>query len=402
MSNQTITVETTISAPADRVAAAITSPNGLGTWLCDDARCDKRVDGALLLSWNSGRRHEGRWTVYEPPRRLAWQWRDGFDGPVSTVAFELTEMGQATRLQVTLAEVPADQVDAARSGWAQHLSDLGTYVTSGANARWERTPMLGIVPNTVTKELADERKLPVAHGILIDSVVGDSAAERAGLQQGDVIVGIGPREVRDWPTLNAALTAHHAGDTVDVSLWREGEELVQPVTLMGRPTHAVPDSAKAFEAAVATFTDDTVTRLTSLLAGLGDREAGHKATPEDWSVKEVLAHVAYSERVNHDWLARLAADETSMDWASGAADLHQRVLAALPYEDLLARTIADFRETAALILAIVAADPAPPVWYQTAASLHFSREHIDEHLSQIEAAVEAGRQAEAVAAQITP
>lgn len=65
---------------------------------------------------------------------------------------------------------------------------------------------------------------PVDHGVRISGVNAGSPADEAGLEGGDVIVGIGEHEVADLRAMTEALRAHEPGDTVQVRFLRGGEE----------------------------------------------------------------------------------------------------------------------------------------------------------------------------------
>lgn len=68
-------------------------------------------------------------------------------------------------------------------------------------------------------------------GALIDEVFEGSAADEAGIQVGDVIVSIDGVPIQGIDDLAAQVRTHQAGDTIDVTLLRDGQELVLQVTL---------------------------------------------------------------------------------------------------------------------------------------------------------------------------
>lgn len=59
-------------------------------------------------------------------------------------------------------------------------------------------------------------------GVRLGGVTGGSPADRAGLRSGDVMVGFGDMEIADLYALTAALRAHRPGDTVDITVLRDG------------------------------------------------------------------------------------------------------------------------------------------------------------------------------------
>ena len=93
---------------------------------------------------------------------------------------------------------------------------------------------LGIQPAEVTPEIARQFGLGVTSGALVQEVVPNSAAARAGLRQGDVIVAFGGQRVHSVEDLQAALRRHKPGDRVPVTVWRNGKNVRIEVTLSGR------------------------------------------------------------------------------------------------------------------------------------------------------------------------
>ena len=62
-------------------------------------------------------------------------------------------------------------------------------------------------------------------------------AQQAGIKPGDVIVGIGGTPVRDESELAVALIKHHAGEKVNVDIYRGGKKMSIPVTLGTPPVN---------------------------------------------------------------------------------------------------------------------------------------------------------------------
>ncbi len=58
--------------------------------------------------------------------------------------------------------------------------------------------------------------------MFVCSVEPGSAAEKAGLQMGDVITKIGDTAISDMNDLNAAKKSYRAGDTVTLTIYRAG------------------------------------------------------------------------------------------------------------------------------------------------------------------------------------
>jgi serine protease Do len=87
-----------------------------------------------------------------------------------------------------------------------------------------RRPRLGvaIAPSYVARRLRRSVGLPERDGLLVRGVEDDSPAARAGIQEGDLIVGAAGRDVTDADALFEALAS--AGDTFEVRILRGTEE----------------------------------------------------------------------------------------------------------------------------------------------------------------------------------
>ncbi len=72
-------------------------------------------------------------------------------------------------------------------------------------------------------------------GALIESVEPGSAAEAAGIEAGDLVVAIDGSAIEGIEDLAGQVRTRHAGDTVEVTVVRDGEEQTVTVTLGERP-----------------------------------------------------------------------------------------------------------------------------------------------------------------------
>lgn len=72
-------------------------------------------------------------------------------------------------------------------------------------------------------------------GALIKRVVDESAAEEAGLETGDIIVGFDGRTIRGPRALTEAIRAQEPGDEVSITIVRGGREQTLDVVLRKRP-----------------------------------------------------------------------------------------------------------------------------------------------------------------------
>ena len=85
--------------------------------------------------------------------------------------------------------------------------------------------------NSIDVEPYVSRYYNIPEGAYVTSVIAGTAAESAGINQGDVITQLGDYTVTSHDTLKASVAKYRAGDTVDVTLYRNGDYMTISVTL---------------------------------------------------------------------------------------------------------------------------------------------------------------------------
>ncbi len=98
------------------------------------------------------------------------------------------------------------------------------------NGTYERG-FLGINIAELTNEDIEELKLNITQGVLVDNVVDRGAAQFAGILPNDVIVEANQKKIRSTPDLLEILGSAKVGDTVELTINRDGETLEIPVRL---------------------------------------------------------------------------------------------------------------------------------------------------------------------------
>ena len=94
--------------------------------------------------------------------------------------------------------------------------------------------MLGINITTLNGKLAKEKKIDLIQGVYIASVGEDSAADKAGIKEGDIILKVDGRDVKTSPELQELIALKRPGDKVSLIANREGKEKEFKVTLQSR------------------------------------------------------------------------------------------------------------------------------------------------------------------------
>lgn len=73
----------------------------------------------------------------------------------------------------------------------------------------------------------------ITQGVVIDNVVQGSAAEFAGLLPRDVIVAADGKDIKSFPELQEAISSRRVGETVNITVYRDGDYEDVPVRLRG-------------------------------------------------------------------------------------------------------------------------------------------------------------------------
>ena len=93
---------------------------------------------------------------------------------------------------------------------------------------------LGVLIRGVDGNLVREKDLDVNNGVYVDSLMENSAARKAGVQKGDVILEIDGTEVNNAPQLQELIGRKRPGDKISLSIDRKGKRKTLEVTLHNR------------------------------------------------------------------------------------------------------------------------------------------------------------------------
>jgi serine protease Do len=92
-------------------------------------------------------------------------------------------------------------------------------------------PNLGISWQPITPRVAAIYRLPVQYGVYITDVTANGPASQAGLQVGDIITGIDNTSIDETHAYINTLFQYSAGDTVTLTINRNGRQTQVKVTL---------------------------------------------------------------------------------------------------------------------------------------------------------------------------
>ncbi|HAS62869.1 MAG TPA: serine endoprotease DegQ [Vibrio sp.] len=91
--------------------------------------------------------------------------------------------------------------------------------------------MLGVQGGEVTSELAEALGYESSKGAFVSQVMPDSAAEKAGLEAGDIIVSVNDKAISSFHELRAKIGTLGAGKEIELGILRDGKEMSFDVVL---------------------------------------------------------------------------------------------------------------------------------------------------------------------------
>ena len=94
---------------------------------------------------------------------------------------------------------------------------------------------MAITAGTMTEPMAAQYNIDVTQGVFVYSVVSGGAGDKAGLRLGDVITKMGDKTLTSRQDLSAAMKGYRAGDTVTLTVYRNGQYIETELTFDAQP-----------------------------------------------------------------------------------------------------------------------------------------------------------------------
>jgi len=91
-------------------------------------------------------------------------------------------------------------------------------------AKTAQKAFMGIYLQDIDKDTQEALDLKSSRGVLVEGVVDDSPADKAGLKEQDVILSFEGQKVDDSDQLRELLSGHKPGDEVEVRIIRDGSQ----------------------------------------------------------------------------------------------------------------------------------------------------------------------------------
>lgn len=124
-------------------------------------------------------------------------------------------------------------------GFAINIDSVKTALESVQKTGTIIRPFLGVRYLPLNKEIARSTNLPSEKGALVYRgpnptdlpVVPGSPADKAGIQENDIILKINNQELNENTSLVSVLQKYKPGDTIELTILRKGQEIKVPVKL---------------------------------------------------------------------------------------------------------------------------------------------------------------------------
>ena len=91
---------------------------------------------------------------------------------------------------------------------------------------------IGVVPKEMDAELADKAGMSDIKGVYVENLIEDGAAQKAGIEPGDVILQVNGNDVNTTTQLLEAIHQYRPGDEVDMEVVRNGRKRTFTVRLL--------------------------------------------------------------------------------------------------------------------------------------------------------------------------
>jgi serine protease Do len=134
--------------------------------------------------------------------------------------------------------------DSENIGFAIPINDVKGMVESVITKGKLERPYIGVVYISITADLAKEYNLareqgayiPVASEVSQDPIVNGGPAEKAGLQERDIIAKVGDQVIDEKHSITSVLGKYNVGDKVKLTVVRDGKDRTIDVTLGTAPS----------------------------------------------------------------------------------------------------------------------------------------------------------------------
>jgi len=148
--------------------------------------------------------------------------------------------GEVVGINTLIARMTAGGVGVEGINFAAPMSEIKRVLPQLIEDGRVTRAWLGVAIQELPADAQERFGVRPREGVLVADTVAGAPAREAGIQPGDVIVAIDGRPMRNIDELQSEIMYRKVGETVDVGIVRDREEMTLEVTLDQRPDDAVP------------------------------------------------------------------------------------------------------------------------------------------------------------------
>jgi len=296
-----------IKVTPSEVYFAFTHAISLTEWMCDFATVAPQPGGRMYLWWYGNFYSAGEFISLEENKSIQFKWHSSQDPAPSQVAVTMQDVDNGTL--VSLAHTIPDgnywseHARGFQEEWSRTLANLAQVLETGLDKRLFDRPLLGINISDFNAEIAQAMGVPVHDGIRLDFLNEEMGAYQAGLRKDDVVVALDGKPIsKDFGSLLNAIQGKKSGDKVEVAFYRGPNKKSILMELSKRPIPQIPSDPSGLAKAIRVKYDEGLAALHQAFRDVSEDEADWHPAPDQWSAKEVLAHLIQNER---HWLENL-------------------------------------------------------------------------------------------------
>jgi uncharacterized protein YndB with AHSA1/START domain len=390
-----------IAAPLDEVSSMFTNSTALCEWLCDTAQADAHPGGHLYLWWGSGYFVNGEYQEITPGEKVVFSWHGAGEPGATQVKLTLKRQSKGTGLLLQHQGIGVDNAwkkvrKGFKSDWTHALENLKSVMETGQDLRILNKPRLGFCSlQEMSAKQAATAGYPKRPGLLVQGVEPDLCASKAGLQTGDLLVKFAGQKLSSLTDLGSALQKYRSGDKVNFLFYRGEQKMSAKAKLSHHPALEIPLKAENLAEVVGRLYDHFAVELDNLLKGASDEQADYRKDAEEWSIKDVLAHLIATERELHAWIARQVEGQEAD--ISLRANQPVRIRAIISSFPLLSSLTAELKRNQSETVAMASELPEAFVqrrrsyWRVGYLLMQLATMHLPNHLAQMQATLEHAR-----------
>jgi len=268
--------------------------------MCDIATTDPRQGGHIYMSWRDGYYTSGEFLKLVPDKLVSFTWFGKGEPRNTIVIITMKPRRGGTLLKIThrgmgVGEKWAGIAATFEKEWQAALMNLVSVLEEGPDLRITRRPMIGIITGEFNAGIASKLGIPVDYGLYVSSVLDGMGAQKAGLQDKDVIVSVDGFDLTTPGIFPSMIGKKHAGDPVELVFYRGSEKKEVKMTLSGRPIPTIPATIKQMKDQQETVYRHLESDIEAILRDVSDEDSARKPGPDEWSANEILAHLIHSE-----------------------------------------------------------------------------------------------------------